>query len=207
MPLAQPAVCNAQCVVAQIEQYLLRRESSTQDAGVGYPPAWLTPTAGQNCCCYVRAGQLPLFSQWLLLLLRVPPTGAGMLHTKTFPKQWSLEAMQSSHRPPCHRHVVSATTLSVHCFALPCCSANQSRVWREGGGSGPWLSYGSAMQSKRLSRCVLEIKHHSRSVLQSFHGKHAAADTTHCGLVVHLPLIACSWGLPHPRTLGSGAGA
>ena len=33
---------------------------------------------------------------------------------------------QSAHIPPCHRHMVIATTLSVHCFAIAHCSANQT---------------------------------------------------------------------------------
>ena len=37
-------------------------------------------------------------------------------------KQW----IQSSHIPPCHRHMVITTILSVHCFALLHRSANQT---------------------------------------------------------------------------------
>ena len=35
------------------------------------------------------------------------------------------QRIQSSHIPPCHRHMVIATTLSVHCSALLYCRANQ----------------------------------------------------------------------------------
>ena len=37
-------------------------------------------------------------------------------------KQW----IQSLHRPPCHRHMVIATILFVHCFALLHRSANHT---------------------------------------------------------------------------------
>ena len=53
--------------------------------------AQLTLTTGGNYCDRVRVEHLSLCSQVLLLPRGVPPTPApGTLHTKPFPRQWSL---------------------------------------------------------------------------------------------------------------------
>ena len=76
------------------------------------------PWRGPQWSCWAPQGTAP----------PPPPPGGGVGGMK--------QRIQISHIPPCHRHMVIATTPSVHCFALVYRRVNQAEPPGGGGGGG-----------------------------------------------------------------------
>ena len=61
---------------------------------------------------------------------------------------WAMkQQILGSHIPPCHKHMVIATTLSVHCVALLHCTAAQTRPVPNAALSSP---------HKAATKCILD---------------------------------------------------